>query len=63
MFRKIAGIGLLVVGVFVFFVLLMSGMLVFPHVIGPVVLASVGAILFLYPGKAKALQSNRSNSR
>jgi hypothetical protein len=58
MLRKIVGIGLLVVGVFVFFVLLMSGMLVFPHVIGPIVLAAVGAVLLLTPGKAKELQAH-----
>ncbi len=57
MLRKIVGIGLLVVSVFVFFVLLMSGMLVFPHVIGPIVLAAVGATLLWYPAKAKNLQT------
>ncbi len=58
MLRKIVGIGLLVVGVFIFFVLLMSGMLVFPHVLGPLVLVVAGAILLLYPGKVKELQAN-----
>ncbi len=58
MLRKIVGIGLLVVGVFIFFVLLMSGMLVFPHVLGPLVLATVGAILLLYPSRGQKLQAN-----
>ncbi len=58
MFRRIAGIGLLLVGVFVFFVLLMSGMLVFPHVLGPIVMTAVGAILLFYRGKAKEPQAN-----
>jgi hypothetical protein len=58
MFKTIAGIGLLVVGVFIFFVLLMSGMLGFPHVIGPIVLVGTGVILLLYRGKAKEFQTN-----
>ncbi len=58
MFRKIVGFGLLAAGIFVFFVLLMSGMLVFPHVLGPLVLTATGAILLLYPGKGKELQAN-----
>ncbi len=58
MLRKIIGIGLVVIGVFVFFVLLMSGMLVFPHVLGPLLLTVTGAILLLYPGKTKERQAN-----
>jgi hypothetical protein len=45
MFKKIAGIGLLVVSAFICLVLLMSGMLVLPHVLGPITLAIIGVVL------------------
>lgn len=48
MLRKTIGILLLVVSAFLFLVLLMSGMLIFPHVIGPITLAVVGLILVMY---------------
>ncbi len=58
MLRKIVGIGLLVVGAFIFLVLLMGGGPLFPHVIGPLVLAVVGVILLTYRSKAKEFRTN-----
>ncbi len=58
MLRKIVGIGLLVVGAVIFLVLLMSGGPIFPHVIGPLVLAVVGVLLLRYRSKSKEFRPN-----
>ncbi len=58
MLRKTIGIGLLVAGVFIAFVLMMSGMLIFPHVIGPITLAVIGLLLLLYRGNTHELETH-----
>ena len=58
MLRKIIGMALIVISAFIFLVLLMSGMLIFPHVIGPITLAVIGAALLLYRGKDSELKTN-----
>ena len=53
MARKIVGIILLVVGGLGIIVLLTYGGVVFPHIIGPSVLAVLGAILLLLKKRSK----------
>ena len=52
MLRKITGITLLVIGGF-FGIVLIAGGLVWPHIIGPSILATIGVILLALKGKAK----------
>ena len=52
MIRKIIGITLLVIGGF-FGIVLIAGGLVWPHIIGPGILAVIGVILLVLKGKAK----------
>lgn len=47
MIKKVIGIILMVIGVFIALVLMTYGGPVFPHIIGPVVLVTIGAILLL----------------
>jgi hypothetical protein len=51
MIKRIVGITLLVIGVFIALVLFTYGGPVFPHIIGPVVFATVGAIVLLFKSK------------
>ncbi|MCL4528442.1 MAG: hypothetical protein M1282_03405 [Chloroflexi bacterium] len=55
MARKIIAIVLLVLGASGIIVLLTYGGAVFPHIIGPTVVAAIGAFLLLYQGKKKAV--------
>ena len=52
MAKKIIAIVLLVLGVLGIFILLTYGGAVFPHIVGPVTAAGVGAFLLLYKKKA-----------
>ena len=53
MVRKIIGITLLVVGGFFIIVLLTYGGPIWPHIIGPITLTVIGAILLVLKGKTK----------
>ena len=53
MLRKIIGITLLVVGGFFIIVLLTYGGPVWPHIIGPITVTVIGAILLVFKGKTK----------
>jgi len=53
MIKKIIGVILLVVGVFVGLVLLTYDGPIFPHILGPVVFVTTGAILLLVKRKGK----------
>ena len=48
MVKKIIGIILLVLAVFVALVLFTYGGPIFPHITGPIVFAAIGAFLLLY---------------
>ena len=48
MVTKIVGVILLVLGVFIALVLFTYGGPIFPHLIGPVVFVTIGAILLLF---------------
>ncbi len=57
MVRKIIGTTLLIVGGLLGFVLLMYGVPILPHIIGPIVLIMIGVFLLAAKGK-----SNKSAS-
>ena len=48
MIKKIIGVILLVLGVFVGLVLFTYGGPIFPHIIGPVIFVTIGVILLLF---------------
>ncbi len=52
MTRKIIGTILLVASGMLGVILLNNGMLIFPHLIGPILLALIGAIMLTLKGKA-----------
>jgi hypothetical protein len=52
MVKKVLGIILMIIGVFIALVLFMSGT-IFPHIIGPVVFVSLGAFLIWSKRKEK----------
>lgn len=52
MVKKVIGIILMLVGVFIALVLFMSGA-IFPHITGPVVFVALGAFLILFKRKEK----------
>jgi hypothetical protein len=54
MFKKVLGAILLVIGVFIALVLFTYGGPVFPHLAGPMVCVTVGAILFFLKPKEKS---------
>jgi hypothetical protein len=56
MIKKLIGIILLIIGVFVGLVLLTYGGPVFPHILGPVVAVTTGAILLLMKRKGSVNQ-------
>ena len=53
MTRKVIGTVLLVIGVLGSIVLLTYGGPVLPHIVGPMVVAVIGLVVFFYTGKAK----------
>jgi hypothetical protein len=53
MVKKVIGIILMLVGVFVALVLFTYGGPIFPHIIGPVVFVSLGAFLVWFRRKEK----------
>lgn len=53
MTKKIIAIVLLVIGALGMIVLLTYGGAVFPHIIGPTVVAAIGAFMLLYKRKVK----------
>lgn len=53
MTRKVVGTVLLVIGVLGCIVLLTYGGPVLPHIVGPMVVAVIGLVVFFYTGKAK----------
>ena len=53
MLRKVIGIVLFVLGVFIALVLFTYGGPIFPHLIGPIVFVTIGGILLLYHPRAR----------
>jgi hypothetical protein len=53
MIKKIIGVLLLVIGVFIALVLFTYGGPIFPHILGPVVFVTLGAVLLLLKRKEK----------
>jgi hypothetical protein len=54
MLKKVLGIILMLVGVFIALVLFISGT-IFPHILGPVVFVSLGAFLVWFKRKGKQI--------
>ncbi len=53
MIRKIIGTVLLAIGVLLIFVLLTYGGPIFPHIIGPVTLSMIGAVVLMWKMRSK----------